>query len=271
MGKRILGIVSGTLLAIVGTIVGIAVWRSRSPKIHAERNEDHSNGTNSGHPPSHPTTAVVLPVESPIQQHPGPRPQHAESRQDNQKFGFRRTLTNWSFWMALGTMILAGFSVRGFYLASDSAHKQLRAYLFIARDVHIDIDKTGLVTFNLNVRNKGQTPASQVTPRSRFVVSDGNSLPPTIHDFFADKSPLGRIGPLTSIGPNDEITVPVYFDIGLDNFEKMKHGEKVLWSLVIFGYEDIYGVEQHIGARFFWEGKNGVMEPLAMDSSDPGF
>ena len=170
--------------------------------------------------------------------------------------------------VAIGTWRAANATLKYANTTDDTAHKQLRAYLFISRDrPDIKADKTGEVTADVIVKNKGQTPAYKVQQHSRHVVNDKNGMPPEPSEFFADKSPLGELSTISMIGPNDEVTIPIHFVIGLDDVLRIKNGERVLWCLIYFEYTDIYGVKQLISCHCFVEFANGKLE-FGIDNTD---
>ena len=143
-------------------------------------------------------------------------------------------------------------------LASDTAHKQLRAYLFLNREVKQDRDpKNNLNTFLFTVRNTGQTFAKDNKPTISYKVQNATDPVP-----IPTASTPVRVGTGAVIGPSQEVDLPVPVALTLDDVKAISDGKEIIWIFITLDYFDIFESEHAVFYCYSYVGKNGVF-PLS--------
>jgi len=130
----------------------------------------------------------------------------------------------------------AYFTCRQVDVASDTAHKQLRAYLLV-KNVRIGspIVAGEPLRVDATVVNYGQTPAFNLSYCMPPVLE--SSLPQHAPDYFS-----GGDFESWTVGPGDDVTVsfPLSGVMGPGYVKNINSGDKKLFIFVLLRYTDVY-------------------------------
>jgi hypothetical protein len=174
----------------------------------------------------------------------------------------------WDFWTAIGTLLLGGATLalvaktdRLIKSAEEGSRRQLRAYVAVENSTLNGLDEDETPTALVNFRNVGQTPALDLTCRSRMVIA-----PYPLGDYVLD---LGDDSDLKSLEPLGPTIMRSKLDAGFPasmsalQMAGLGAGE---WALYVFGeitYQDVFGTPHITRYCRFAGGAYGLDKGLA--------
>lgn len=137
-------------------------------------------------------------------------------------------------------------------LATDTAKKQLRAYVSV---IGSNIDFFGTdqtVQARIRIRNTGQTPAYQVRAYTGIVLT---TYPPSVA--FPNIKPDTFTGTL-GVGGNAQGIAPMPGPMSAAEIDGTKNGKLAIFVFGAVEYLDIYGDHHRTNYRFFFGGPSGT-------------
>jgi len=252
MIRRILDIVCGAALAFVGVIVWIAIFGFRKQKI--EQGGGNTESAAASHQPSNDQSPGNNLTGSEENQQPASEQQGAGQRTGTGHPKLDRPLSTRAdiglaciagfaffcsaagLWVIYQTSLATGESV---VIASDTAQRQLRAYIGFQGGVVQGYKNGGEITFHVIEKNFGATPARHV------IATVGTSAQPfPFHGELPTKDAAGRLTTEPSEGvlyPGGESQPPdPKITLSAEQRQQMEHGTLAVFFFGRIEYEDIY-------------------------------
>ena len=132
--------------------------------------------------------------------------------------------------------------------ASDTARKQLRAYLSVVKGEVSGLEDDDPLRVKLTFRNSGQTPAYEVVGDAKIGVTDYPLKQSPDVDTVPD-------GPPMMLGTGLESYV--FWDGDSADKPKINSGEKVIHAFGSFRYKDVFGEQHKLKFSLIYHGDPG--------------
>jgi hypothetical protein len=155
--------------------------------------------------------------------------------------------------MAIATICLGGISLWQAHISSDTAHRQLRAYMGVKVENEILIDASDdHIDFRLVFHNFGETPAYRVHFHGDVRLLD-DPLEPNVFNIDMDKSP--EYAPRV-IQPGDNFRYVARLNITKEQRECIKAGnEQRIYIWGVLRYWDAFKEMRYNKFRFYFGGE----------------